>query len=143
MNINAATVLSVALRTVQCACAETGNFCHHKCAVNGMPRTHSWRWAAVKLLLVVAWGAAPAVSWVPSLLPSRMRVGLGLHTRRCILQRARTRSVPKNLQARGCSAVMGKTGREQKSREVIKDPIHERTRVVIVGGGIGGLAAAS
>ena len=38
---------------------------------------------------------------------------------------------------------MGKTGREQKSREVIKDPIHERTRVVIVGGGIGGLAAAS
>lgn len=103
----------------------------------------SWRWAAVKLLLVVAWGAAPAVSWVPSLLPSRMRVGLGLHTRRCILQRARTRSVPKNLQARGCSAVMGKTGREQKSREVIKDPIHERTRVVIVGGGIGGLAAAS
>ena len=140
MNINAATVLSVALRTVQCACAETGNFCHHKCAVNGMPR--SWRWAAVKLLLVVAWGAAPAVSWVPSLLPSRMRVGLGLRTRRCILQSARTRSAPKNLQARGCSAMV-KTGREQKSREVIKDPIHERTRVVIVGGGIGGLAAAS
>ena len=36
MNINAATVLSVALRTVQCACAETGNFCHHKCAFHGM-----------------------------------------------------------------------------------------------------------
>ena len=39
MNINAATVLSVALRTV-CACAETGfvtgNFCHHKCAFHGM-----------------------------------------------------------------------------------------------------------
>ena len=103
----------------------------------------SWRLASVKLLLVVAWGAAPAVSWVPSLLPSRMRVGLGLRTRRCILQHARTRSTPNNLQARGCSAVMGKTGREQKSREVIKDPIHERTRVVIVGGGIGGLAAAS
>ena len=101
----------------------------------------SWRWAAVKLLLVVAWGAAPAVSWVPSLLPCRMRVGLGLRTRRCILQSARTRS-GQNLQARGCSAMV-KTGREQKSREVIKDPIHERTRVVIVGGGIGGLAAAS